>query len=82
LLDREWPKQVPETESSRSTLFKEAWEVFMAANPNIAPQIERTFKQETVQAHDLHPVGMKQRFLDLLLEIFEGYEDFLGWTPD
>jgi hypothetical protein len=54
----------------------------MAANPNIAPQIERTFKQETVRADDQHPVGLTQRVFDLLLEIFEGYEEFLGWTPD
>ncbi|MGA7079439.1 MAG: hypothetical protein WBQ43_21955 [Terriglobales bacterium] len=54
----------------------------MAANPNIAPQIERTFEQQTVRADDLWPVSLKQRVLDLLVEIFEGYEEFLGLTPD
>jgi len=60
----------------------------MAANPNIAPQIERTFGQETVRARDLRParvkqkVSVKQKVFDLLIEILEGYEEFLGWSPD
>ncbi len=54
----------------------------MAANPNIARQIERTFGQEIVGAHDQQPVGLKQKVFDLLIGIFEGYEEFLGGTPD
>ncbi len=28
------------------------------------------------------PAGRKQRVRDLLVAIFEGHEEFLGWTPE
>ncbi len=28
------------------------------------------------------PIGLEQRLRNLLVAIFEGHEEFLGWTPD
>jgi hypothetical protein len=54
----------------------------MAANPNIAPRLELVSKQETAQVVEMQPLSLKKRILNLLLEIFEGHEEFLGRTPD
>jgi hypothetical protein len=54
----------------------------MAANPTVAPQAERVLEKKTLEVCDRRPLGLKQRVRDRLIEIFEGYEEFLGWTPD
>jgi len=54
----------------------------MAANPNITPQVKMVFDKKTMQVCDPKPVDLTQRIRDLLVEIFEEHEEFLGWTPD
>jgi len=54
----------------------------MAANPNITPRVELVFEKKTVPACEPGRIGLKQRVRALLIEIFKGYEEFLGWTPD
>ncbi|MFZ0294485.1 MAG: hypothetical protein WAL52_12835 [Candidatus Sulfotelmatobacter sp.] len=58
----------------------------MAANPIIAPEEEIVFEEKALKVHQpkLTPkaVGPKQRVKDILVKIFEGREEFLGWTPD
>jgi hypothetical protein len=54
----------------------------MAASPNVASQVKPAFEEKILRACDPQPVAMKQRVRDLLVEIFEGYIEFVGWTPD
>jgi|HubBroStandDraft_1064217.scaffolds.fasta_scaffold00030_46 hypothetical protein len=57
----------------------------MAANPNIAPRVNPVnpvFEEKTMPVCDPQPLGLKERVRDLLVEIFERHEEFLGWTPD
>jgi hypothetical protein len=54
----------------------------MAANPNIAPQITLAFEKKNTQGRELKLTGLKQRIRSMLAEIFEGHEEFLGWTPN
>ena len=54
----------------------------MAANPKIAPQINPVSEKETIRLCQPKPVTLKQRIQNLLIEVFKGHEEFLGWTPD
>jgi hypothetical protein len=54
----------------------------MAANPNIAPQLELVPKKKNLEVLETESVSLKKRVRDLLMEIFEGHEEFLGRTPD
>jgi len=44
--------------------------------------LEPPVEKKTLQAPEPKRVAPKQSFRDLLAEIFQGHEDFLGWTPD
>jgi len=48
----------------------------------VAPEVELPVEKKPPQFHEPKPVSLKQRVRDLLVEIFEGHEEFLGWTPD
>jgi hypothetical protein len=50
--------------------------------PEVETPVEPPVEEQPVWADEPNPVGWKQRVRDLLLAIFEGHEDFLGWTPD
>jgi hypothetical protein len=54
------------------------------AAPCIAPQIKPRIeeKTQTLPVCEPKPIAPKHPFRDLLVEIFEGHEEFLGWTPD
>jgi hypothetical protein len=60
-------------------------ENFMAAASCIAPPAEPLIEKRTLKLcapkPKLKPVG-KKRVQDLVAEIFEGYEEFLGCTSD
>jgi len=53
----------------------------MAASPKLAPQIEVAWEKKTEPAAKPEPAGLKQRVRALLIEIFKGHTEFLGWTP-
>jgi len=53
------------------------------AAPCIAPEVEIPVeKKPLIRVSEPKPAGPKQRVRDLLVAIFEGHEEFLGWTPD
>jgi len=58
----------------------------MAANPIISPEEELAVEKKTLKVCEPkakpRPRGPKQPVRDLLFEIFEGHEEFLGLTPD
>ncbi len=55
----------------------------MAANPNIAnPSLTLPAQQAASEANELKLTALRQRIEALLREVFEGHEEFLGWTPD
>jgi hypothetical protein len=54
----------------------------MAANPSFVPQAKLASEAQTLQIVEPSAVTLKKRIRDLLLEIFEGHEEFLGRTPD
>jgi hypothetical protein len=59
----------------------------MAASPIIAPEeeeivVERKIRKAYEPVLQPKPKSPKHRLQNLLFEIFEGHEDFLGWTPD
>ncbi|MFZ0797202.1 MAG: hypothetical protein WCA13_19835 [Terriglobales bacterium] len=62
----------------------------MAASPRVAPPVEPGFENKTLKLcepkHKPKPkpktAGQKPRVRDLVAEIFEGYEEFLGCAPD
>jgi hypothetical protein len=54
----------------------------MAANPNVVPQLELASEKETTQKMEPETLTLKRRVRNLLIDIFEGHEDFLGRTPD
>jgi hypothetical protein len=54
----------------------------MAAPPCIAPEVEPPVEEQPVWADEPEPVGWKHRVRDILVAIFGGHEEFLGWTPD
>ncbi len=48
--------------------------------PPVEPPVEKD--EKTVQVRESKPVVPKQPVRDLLVKIFEGHQEFLGWTPD
>ena len=52
------------------------------ASTIIAPEVEPPVEEKREPADEPKPVGWKQRVGDLLVAIFKGHEEFLGWTPD
>jgi hypothetical protein len=56
----------------------------MAASPVTTPEEELAAEKKTVKASapKPKPVRPKQRNLTVLEEIFEGHEEFLGYTAD
>ena len=52
--------------------------------PEVEPPVETIPEpvDEPAPAEEPKPVGWKQRVHNLLVAIFEGHEEFLGWTPD
>jgi hypothetical protein len=52
------------------------------AAANIAPQVEPPVEKKIVRTYEPKPVAPKPPVRNLLSEIFEGHEEFLGWTPD
>jgi hypothetical protein len=52
------------------------------AAPCIAPQVEPPVEKETLQVREPKQAASKQPPRSIPAEIFEGHEDFLGWTPD
>ena len=48
----------------------------------IAPEPETMVEEQPVRLDEPEPAGWKQRVCDLLVAIFKGHEDYLGWTPD
>jgi hypothetical protein len=49
------------------------------AKPDPGPAIVEHANLET---YELRTSNLRQRFEALLRKIFEGHEEFLGWTPD
>ena len=62
----------------------------MAASPRLAPQAEPSIEKRTLKLCEpkrnpkTRPTtqARKPRVRDLVAEIFEGYEEFLGCTPN
>jgi hypothetical protein len=54
----------------------------MAANPNIVPPLKRALNDNIMPFSKPRETSLNQRIYNLLREIFEGYEEFLGRTPD
>lgn len=52
------------------------------ATTSIAPEVESPVEKKPAQVDEPKPIGWKQRIRNLLIAIFEGHEEFLGWTPD
>ena len=48
----------------------------------IEPEVETPVEEKPSQADERKLVGWEQGARDLLVAIFEGHEEFLGWTPD
>jgi hypothetical protein len=54
----------------------------MAANSNIVPEVKLALNDNTVPFSKPREMSLNERVRHLLQEIFEGYEEFLGCTPD
>jgi hypothetical protein len=54
----------------------------MAANPKIVSQVELASENETSEMVEATQITRKKQLRDVLLDIFEGHEEFLGRTPD
>jgi hypothetical protein len=52
------------------------------AAPCIAPQVKMPVEKKPLRVSEPKPVSLMKRVRDLLVAIFEGHEEFLGWTPD
>jgi len=54
--------------------------------PELETPVEEIVEEteERIPSPELPPdeIGWKQRIRNLLVTIFEGHEEFLGWTPD
>lgn len=48
----------------------------------VAPEVEAPVEKEPMRVSEPKPLTLKQRVRNLLVTIFEGHEEFLGWTPD
>ena len=53
----------------------------MAAT-SIAPQEEVAVEKKTNKVCESKPMAPKPQAQNLVAKIFEGHEEFLGWTPD
>ncbi len=49
---------------------------------SVEPSPKRTYEPMYEPADQPTPVSLKQRVRNLLVTIFEGHEEFLGYTPD
>ncbi len=54
----------------------------MAANSNMVPKLKLALIDNTVPLSKSRETSLNERVRDVLQEIFEGYEEFLGCTPD
>jgi hypothetical protein len=58
----------------------------MAAAPCVAPKVEPASENKTLKLCERKlkpkPVGWKPRVRDVVAEIFQEHEEFLGCTPD
>lgn len=54
----------------------------MAANPNIVPQLKLALENKSIPFPKPGETSLNRRIHDLLQEIFEGHEEYLGCTPD
>ena len=48
----------------------------------VAPEVETPVEKKPVRAEEPKPVGWKQSVRELLIAMFQGHEEYLGWTPD
>ncbi len=48
----------------------------------VVPEVEPLVNEKPARIDEPKPIGWKQRVRNLLIAIFEGHEEFLGWTPD
>jgi hypothetical protein len=54
----------------------------LMATPSIAQEVKLPVEKKTMQVWEPKPLSLKQQVQNLLVEIFGGHEEFLGWTPD
>jgi hypothetical protein len=54
----------------------------MPAILEVAPQVESESRKETVTTREPKPAAPKPQPRTLLQRVFEGHEDYLGYTPD
>lgn len=54
----------------------------MAANSNMVPEVKLMLIQNTAPFAKPKETSLNERIRHVLQEIFEGYEEFLGCTPD
>ncbi len=55
----------------------------MTTSPVLDPEVETEVEEETTKISEPKlPTPFRQKPRTLLEEIFEGHEDFLGYTPD
>ena len=54
----------------------------MAASCIAPPEVEPPVEEKIERVREPEPVGTKRPHRDLLVEIFEGHQEFLGYTPD
>jgi len=56
----------------------------MTAHPTIAnPNLTSTAAESvSLEIGELRSPNLRQRIQALLRKVFEGHEEFLGWTPD
>ncbi|MGA3087000.1 MAG: hypothetical protein ABSD75_00215 [Terriglobales bacterium] len=52
------------------------------ATPTIAPQLKVPVEKKASGLRESKPIEPKRSVRNLLVEIFEGHEEFLGCTPD
>jgi hypothetical protein len=54
----------------------------MPAILDVVPQVEPESRKETVTIREPKPVAPKPQSRTLLQRMFEGNEEYLGYTPD
>jgi hypothetical protein len=54
----------------------------LMATPTIAPQLKVPVEKKASGLRESKPIEPKRSVRNLLVEIFEGHEEFLGCTPD
>jgi len=53
-----------------------------SVEPSPKPAYQPTYDPTYEPAYEPTPVSLKHRVRNLLVTIFEGHEEFLGYTPD